>query len=128
MLYFARMPTILVIEDHPDNALLVERILVVHGYQVVWAADAETGLQKATEVKPDLILLDLGLPDADGQTLAGWLRRIPELAKTPIVACTAWPEETARAMVDAYGCNGYIRKPINMRAFPDQIASYLKTN
>lgn len=121
------MPKILVVEDIPDNAELVQRVLQAKGYEVIWAADAENGLQTALEILPDLILLDLGLPDADGQTLVGWMRRFPELKDTPIVACTAWPEETARKMVEAYGCNGYIAKPINTRLLPEQIASYLRS-
>lgn len=119
------MPKVLYIEDYPDNAALVERVLKARGYEILIAPDAETGLQMAIDHKPDLILLDLGLPDADGQTVVGWMRRTPGLEKTPIVACTAWPEETAREMVTAYGCNGYIRKPINVAKFADEIAAYL---
>jgi len=120
------MPTILVIEDIPDNAELARRVLTVHGYRVLHAADAETGLQMAIDHQPDLILMDLGLPDADGQTLVGWMRSVPELSQTPIVVCTAWPEETARRMVEAYGCNGYIRKPISVATFAAEIGAYLR--
>lgn len=119
------MPNVLVVEDNADNAELVRRVLTARGFTVRLAPDADSGLQMALEEQPDLILLDLGLPDADGQTLATWLRRIPALASVPIVACTAWPEETARQMVTAYGCNGYIRKPINVARFADEILSYL---
>lgn len=117
---------ILYVEDIADNANLVRLVLSAKGYEVILAGDAETGLNLAIERHPDLILLDLGLPDADGQTLAGWLRNVPELAQTPIIALTAWPEETARRMVEAYGCNGYISKPITVSKFPDQIAAYLR--
>jgi two-component system cell cycle response regulator DivK len=120
------MPDILVVEDNPDNAELARRVLAARGFTVRHAADAETGLQMAADAPPDLILLDLGLPDADGQTLLNWLRRLPALADVPIVACTAWPEETAQKMVAAYGCNGYIPKPINIARFADQIAAFLK--
>jgi two-component system cell cycle response regulator DivK len=120
------MPKILVVEDHPDSAQLVQRVLTARGWQVLQAADAETGLQMAVDHRPDLILVDLGLPDADGQTLVGWIRRVPQLAHTPIVACTAWPEETARKMVEVYGCDGYIRKPISVGTFADQIATYIR--
>lgn len=119
------MPTILVVEDNPDNAELARRVLAARGFVVRHAADAETGLQMAADEPPDLILLDLGLPDADGQTLLNWLRRLPALAGVPIVACTAWPEETAQKMVAAYGCNGYIPKPINVARFADQITAFL---
>jgi two-component system, cell cycle response regulator DivK len=74
---------------------------------------------------PDLILVDLGLPDIDGQTLVALIKRAPELKNIPVVAVTAWPEDTARAMAEAYGCSGFISKPINVRTFPDQIAQIL---
>ena len=118
------MPKILLIEDIPDNASLVQRVLNSQGYQVIWAETAEAGLSEAEESPPDLILLDLGLPDIDGQTLIGYLRDIPGIEATPIIAVTAWPEETARMMVSAYGCNGYISKPINVSAFIKMVNSY----
>lgn len=121
------MKKILMVEDIPDNAELARRMLVTAGYEVFHAPDAETGLQMALEVHPDLILLDLGLPDYDGQTLAGWLRAAPETAQTPMVAFTAWPEETARKMVESYGFDGYIGKPlVKVNHFIAQIASFIK--
>ena len=120
------MPKILVVEDNSDSAELEQRVLTARGYDVLQASNAETGLQLAVDHRPDVIVVDLGLPDADGQTLVGWLRRVPALAGTPIVACTAWPEETARKMVEAYGCDGYIRKPISVATFAEQIAAYLR--
>lgn len=120
------MPKILVIEDNPDSAELEKRVLAAKGFEVMEALDAETGLQLAIDQQPDAIVLDLGLPDADGQTLVGWMRRVPALAHTPIIACTAWPEETARKMVEAYGCDGYIRKPISVATFAEQITAYLR--
>ncbi len=121
------MPRILVVDDNDEHVELVKRILTARGYTVVAAGDAETGLQAAVDHDPDLILLDLGLPDVDGQTLVGLMRRVPELTHTPIVAVTAWPQETAREMVGAYGCAGYISKPIvRIADFVDQVASHLR--
>lgn len=121
------MLKILLVEDIPDTVNLVRRALSAHGYEVVHAPDAETGLQMALDERPHLILLDLGLPDYDGQTLAGWLRAEPSLKDTPIIAFTAWPQETARNMVASYGCDGYIQKPIlKVKDFVDQINSFLK--
>ena len=75
---------------------------------------------------PDrVVLLDLGLPDIDGQTRATIIRRMPELADLRLIAVTAWPEETAREMVRAYGCDGFISKPINVRTFAQQIADFV---
>jgi len=122
------MIKILMIEDIPDNAELTRRILLSAGYEVIHALEAEKGLEMALTEQPDLILLDLGLPDYDGQTLAGWLRAEPKTANIPIVAFSAWPEETARQMAESYGCVGYISKPIvKVNEFVAKIASYLKT-
>jgi len=120
--------TILLVEDSPDTAELVRKALTARGYNFLHAPDAESGLRLARENQPDLILLDLGLPDYDGQTLAGWLRDVPALKDTLIVAFTAWPRETARQMVESYGCNGYISKPVEkIKEFIAQVESFLKS-
>ena len=108
------MAKILYIEDIPDNATLAQRLLTGRGHEFLWAQNAEDGLAMALENQPDLILLDLGLPDVDGQTLSIWLRGEAALEKTPIIVLTAWPEEVARQTVDAYGLNGYLCKPFKL--------------
>ena len=121
------MTTILVIEDIPDNAELVRRIMSARGHEVFHAVDAESGLEMALATQPNLILLDLGLPDHDGLTLAGWLRAEPSLRAVPIIAYTAWPPDTARQMAETYGCDGYIGKPIvGAKDFAEQVESFLK--
>ena len=122
-------PKILLVEDIPDNVKLVRKALSGRDYEIIHAPDAETGLSLALEHVPDLILLDLGLPDYDGQTLAGWLRAEPVLDATPIVAFTAWPEETAKKMVESYGFDDYICKPIvKVGEFIAKIDSHLKVS
>jgi two-component system, cell cycle response regulator DivK len=118
------MPNILLIEDIADNAELVRRVLTPQGYQITWAETAEGGLVEAESHLPELVLLDLGLPDIDGQTLVSYLRDLPGMREVPIIAVTAWPEETAREMVTAYGCNNYISKPIDVRAFIRMVNAY----
>ena len=103
----------------------MKRVLEARHHQIVHADDGESGLKAAVEEVPDLILIDLGLPDIDGQTLVAFIKRVPELKDIPLVAVTAWPEDTAREMAKAYGCDGYISKPINTRLFPDQIAKFI---
>jgi two-component system, cell cycle response regulator DivK len=119
-------PSLLVIDDNAEHLELVRRIMTARGYQVFLAANGETGLQLAIEQQPDVLVIDLGLPDVDGQTLIGHLKHMAAFANTPIIACTAWPEETARNMVEMYGCDGYISKPIRTADFADRIASYLR--
>ena len=121
------MTRILLIEDNPDNAELVLKILASGGFEASHALDAETGLEMAKKIRPGLILLDLGLPDFDGQTLAGWLRADPVTAKIPLVAFTAWPEATVRPMIASYGFVGYIGKPMPRTVeFLAQIKSFIK--
>lgn len=120
------MTRILIVEDVPDNAELARKILTSHGYEVVHAENAEKGYQLAIEQHPDLILLDLGLPDYDGLTLAGQLREEPDFEHLPIIAFTAWPPETAQKMAESYGCNGFIGKPIiRVNAFLAEVEAYL---
>jgi two-component system cell cycle response regulator DivK len=119
------MKTILLIEDYADSARLVLRTLKPYGYRLLHALDGESGLRMAVEEQPDLILLDLGLPDIEGQTLAALIKSLPALASVPLVAVTAWPPDTAEEMATAYGCDGYISKPISPKEFPSRIAAYL---
>ncbi len=115
------MKKILLIEDNSDNATLVRKVLVANGYEFLWAKTAKEGLQFAVENHPDLILLDLGLPDMDGQTLASYFREDPTLANIPLAAMTAWPEDTALKMVEAYHLDAYIGKPFKIQEFLKKI-------
>jgi two-component system cell cycle response regulator DivK len=119
------MKTILLIEDNPDSARLILRTLKSCDCRLLHAPDGESGLQMALEEQPDLILLDLGLPDVEGQTLAAMFKSLPELAVVPLVAVTAWPPDTAAQMARAYGCDGCFSKPISPRNFASQIATYM---
>lgn len=103
----------------------MRRVLEAHHHQVIHVSEGEAGLKTAIEEVPDLILIDLGLPDIDGQTLVALIKRVPELKDIPLVAVTAWPEDAAREMAMAYGCDGFISKPINTRTFPTQIATFI---
>ena len=120
------MTLIVVIEDNEQNARMVDKLLRRAGYKVVVAEDGEMGLTAVFEQNPDLVLIDLGLPDIDGQTVVALIRQQEHLSHIPVIAFTAWPEETAHSMAQAYGCDGVIVKPIDTRAFANQIADYLK--
>ena len=120
------MAKILYIEDYVDNAILVRKIVVSRGHEFFWARDAEEGLEMALREQPDLILLDLGLPDVDGQTLSIWLRAEPSLEDVPIIALTAWPEEVARQTVKEYNLDGYLSKPIDLLTLAQMIQSLLR--
>lgn len=118
---------ILYIEDNFENRLLVRRILEAEGYRVVEAEDGPRGLALAQSMRPDLILVDLHLPDIDGYELVRRFKQMPHLQGVPIVALTADVIRGARERALATGCDGYIPKPIDVDALPAQIASFLKT-
>ena len=120
------MARILYIEDIQDNITLVEKIVTSRGHEFLSAKNAETGLEMAFSARPDLILLDLGLPDADGQTLSVWLRNEPALEAIPIIVLTAWPEEVVRHTVEAYNLDGYLCKPFTMADLIQTIEKVLR--
>jgi CheY-like chemotaxis protein len=119
------MKIVLQIEDNFANRLLIERVFeTMPEYKLIQANDGESGVELALEQKPDLILIDMGLPDIDGQTVVTIRRQIPDLAKSRLVAITAWPVEKAVEMVARYGLDGCITKPIDIRNFPNPLAQY----
>lgn len=120
------MSLIVVIEDNEHSARLASKLLRRAEFKVILAEDGETGLTAVFENHPDLVLIDLGLPDIDGQTVIALIRQQEELASVPIIAFTAWPQETAENMAQAYGCDGVITKPIEAREFANQIAMFLE--
>jgi len=120
------MSKILVIEDQPDSANLAKKILSKFGHEPVVALTGEEALYLAAEGGLDLVLLDLGLPDVDGQTLLGMLRRDYGMEKIPIVVCTAWPPDTAKNMAKAYGFDDFISKPYKVNEFMDIVNKHLE--
>ncbi|HUN07222.1 MAG TPA: response regulator [Aggregatilineales bacterium] len=120
------MSRIVLIEDNVNNARIAQKLLNRAGHEVVTAEDGETGLEKVLELTPDIVLVDLGLPDVDGQTVVGMMRQQESLKQTRIIAFTAWPEATAQEMALAYGCDGVITKPIDTRQFAAQVVAFLK--
>jgi two-component system cell cycle response regulator DivK len=120
------LKTILYIEDNPENRLLVRRVLEVEGYRVIEADSGKTGLQKAETMAPDLVLMDINLPEIDGYELTHRLKQMPDLAGVPIVAMTANVMKGDREKTFAAGCDGYIQKPIDVDQLPLQIARFLQ--
>jgi len=121
-----QMKTILIMEDDPYQSRLMQRLLERDDYRILIESNGESGLRAAMLSHPDLILLDMGLPDLDGQTVAGLLKASDTLSKIPVVVVTAWPQDTAAAIAKAYGCDGYISKPVHAREFAAQVAGFLK--
>jgi two-component system cell cycle response regulator DivK len=117
---------ILYIEDNPENRLLVRRILEVEGYVVLEATDGPAGLEMAVRLQPDLILLDINLPEIDGYDLARRFRDTPSLGGVPILALTANVMQGDRERTLDAGCDGYIQKPIDVDKLPQQVRRALQ--
>ncbi len=117
---------ILYIEDNAGNRMLVRRILMVEDYEVFEAEDGPTGIEVALREQPDLILMDMNLPDVDGYEMTRRMREIPELQSVPIIAMTANVMRGDREKTLQAGCNGYIPKPIDVDELPYQISRFLK--
>jgi len=116
---------ILYIEDNPDNRMLVRRVLMAEGYTVLEAEDGPSGVRAAEEGFPDLILMDINLPEIDGYEVTSRIRLIPRLANVPVIAMTANVMQGDREKSLAAGCDGYIQKPIDIDLLPEQIAHFL---
>jgi CheY-like chemotaxis protein len=119
------LPIILYVEDNRDNFKLVQRVLEVEGFTVYGAADSLEALTFLEQVTPDLILMDINLPHVDGYSLASGLRQQEKLATVPIVALTANVMKQAHEKSLAAGCNGFIKKPIDVDLLPEQLRTYL---
>lgn len=121
------MENIVIIEDNVQNARLAQKVLKRAGYTVHLAENGEDGLNMVFRIKPEIVLVDLGLPDLDGQTVVSLIRQEKALQGTLVIAFTAWPEATAHQMATAYGCDGVITKPIDTRTLAEQVAAFVKT-
>ncbi len=122
----SRPPRILVVEDHPLNLKLVRDVLGFAGYEVLEASTGEDGLRVAREHDLDLVLMDLQLPGIDGAETMRRLRTEGLGSSVPVVALTALAMAEDRARAAAAGFDGYVEKPIDVRAFPAEIASFLR--
>ena len=117
---------ILIVEDNEKNLKLVRDILLAIGYETLEARNAESGVALATTELPDLVLMDIGLPDVDGVTALGRLRADARTSSIRVVALTAYAMADDRERLLGAGFDGYLQKPINVRAFPKLIEDMLR--
>lgn len=120
------MATILYVEDNIDNRVLIRRILQAEGYRMLEAANAVEAVQSVRAQIPDLILMDINMPDMDGYTLTTRLRALPSLKSVPIVALTANVMKGDKERSLQAGCDGYIQKPIDVDTLPEQVREFLE--
>ena len=116
---------ILVVEDNERNLKLLRDVLEYAGYDVRVARTGEDGVTLAVKEPPDLVLMDLQLPGIDGMEAFRQLRASPRTADVPVVAVTAQAMKQDRERVLEAGFDGYVEKPISVRAFPEQVRRFL---
>lgn len=117
---------ILIVEDHPDAREILKIQIEVIGYEVVEATNGEEALAKAAAERPDLIIMDIGLPGIDGIEATTRLKSNPMTAAIPVVAYTAWPEGTVREKAERAKIAAFLTKPTRPRHFKEIIEKLVR--
>ena len=120
------MPKILIVDDDQDTRQLLKIRLESSGYETAFAADAVTAISAAREEKPDLILLDFGLPGGDGVVVMERLKAFPALAHVPVVVVSARDPISTEQQAAAAGAESYLEKPIDNEALLEAIRRALR--
>ncbi len=119
------MKKILVVEDNETNMYLIRFILEKSGYEVIEAKEGAVGVELAIKEKPDLIIMDIQLPDINGLEATKRIRASEADGDIPIIALTSFAMAGDREKALAAGCTGYIAKPINVATFIAEIEKHL---
>lgn len=119
--------SILVIEDTKDNRQILNDLLTNAGYAMIEAEDGEKGVALAAETRPDLILMDVQLPNIDGYEATRRIRRNPETQHIPIIAVTSYALSGEEEKASDAGCDGYVSKPFSPRALLAVVRKFLGT-
>jgi two-component system cell cycle response regulator DivK len=118
---------VLIVDDNEKNVKLARDVLRFAGFRTIEAATGGEGVALAIEQLPDVILMDIRLPDMDGTDAVRLLKGAPRTAEIPVVALTSFAMKGDRERFLAEGFDGYIEKPISVRDFPEQVRSYRRS-
>ena len=116
---------ILYVEDNPENRMLVRRVLLAEKYSLIEASSAQETFEILKSRRPDLILMDINMPDMDGYTLTAQIKAMQGFEKVPILAITANVMRGDREKTIEAGCDGYIQKPIDIDQLGREIEKFL---
>ncbi len=117
--------TVLYVEDNLENRMLIQRVLEAEGFRVILASGAAEALQVLQHEKPQLILIDVSMPEVDGYTLTRKIKGLAGFEQVPIIALTANVMRGEKERAIQAGCDGYIPKPVDIDVFTQQIESFL---
>ena len=118
--------TILIVEDNELNMKLFHDLIQAHGYNILQTKDGMEALKLARLHKPDLILMDIQLPEVSGIEVTKWLKEDDDLRKIPVIAVTAFAMKGDEEKIREGGCEAYISKPISVMSFLKTVDSFLK--
>ncbi|MBL1241046.1 MAG: response regulator [OCS116 cluster bacterium] len=118
--------TILIVEDNELNMKLFNDLLESKGYEIIQTANGLNAVELAREHKPDLILMDIQLPEVSGLEVTKWLKADDELAHIPVIAVTAFAMKGDEEKILEGGCEAYISKPISVAKFLTTIQSFVE--
>jgi two-component system cell cycle response regulator DivK len=116
--------TILIVEDNELNMKLFNDLLEAHGYDVIQTRDGLSALDLARQHKPDLILMDIQLPEVSGIEVTKWLKEDDDLRHIPVIAVTAFAMKGDEEKIREGGCEAYISKPISVMSFLQTIDQF----
>ena len=117
--------TVLIVEDNELNMKLFHDLLEAHGYRTVGTRNGIEALDLAREHRPDLILMDIQLPEVSGLEVTKWLKDDADLKRIPVVAVTAFAMKGDEERIRDGGCEAYISKPISVTHFLETVRRYL---
>ena len=118
-------PTVLIVEDNELNMKLFNDLLAAHGYRTIQTRNGFEALNLACEHRPDLILMDIQLPEVSGLEVTRWLKDDDGLCQIPIVAVTAFAMKGDEERIRSGGCEAYISKPISVMAFLETVRRFV---
>ncbi len=121
----AATKTVLVVEDNELNMKLFHDLLDAHGYRILQTRDGMEALDLAREHRPDLILMDIQLPEVSGLEVTKWLKQDENLRSIPVVAVTAFAMKGDAELMQQGGCEGYLSKPISITGFLETVRRFL---
>lgn len=116
---------VLIVEDNELNMKLFRDLLEAHGYETYQTREGLKALDMAREHRPDLILMDIQLPEVSGLDVTKWIKNDEELSEIPIVAVTAFAMKGDEERIRQGGCEGYLSKPITVTTFIETIRKFL---
>jgi two-component system, cell cycle response regulator DivK len=120
-----RPKTILVVEDNELNMKLFHDLLEAHGYNVLQTRDGMEALALARQHRPDLIVMDIQLPEVSGLEVIKWIKQDDDLKAVPIITVTAFAMKGDQARILESGCDAYIAKPISVASFVTTVAQFV---